>query len=80
MSWTEWLMILFGLKLIVALVAALWSLERGKNRHATVCLVAVFVYLAFFIMAKNKAESEYELQHAIEHQAVQEQMESIREL
>lgn len=79
MSWTEWFVVILGLKLMTAVAAALWSMDRGKDRRATVCLAVAIFYLACFALAQNRAEGEHELKHAAEHRAVQEQIETVRE-
>ena len=79
MSWAEWLMVFLGLKLVLAVAATLWSMERGKDRRANVCAVIALIYLAFFFLAQNRAESEHELKHAAEHHAVEERVKSIQD-
>jgi type VI protein secretion system component VasK len=79
LTWMEWLMVFLAFKLMVAVAATLWSLERGKDRRANVCLAIALVYLAFFAWAQTRAESEHELKHAAEHRVVQEQVKSLQD-
>jgi len=79
MSWTEWLMVFLGFKLVVAVAAVLWNLERRNDRAATICTVIAVVYFVFFAFAQNKAGKEHEFKHAAEHRAVQEQVKSIQD-
>jgi thiol:disulfide interchange protein len=79
LAWTEWLMVFLAIKLMVAVAATLWNMERGNDRRANVCAVIAIIYLVFFALAQNKATNEYEFKHAAEHRAVQEQVESVRD-
>lgn len=79
MDGNGWLLFLLFLTMAVA-AATLRNLNRHDDRAAIVYAIITLICISFFVWAQHQAEGRAEIEHAAEHRAVQEQVESVREL